>query len=718
MTGIRFIAGTLVSFALSVGAFAADVRTIQFSQKLEPPAGQTFTRFADRVAIDGADIIVIARYQGGQSALLYQRASGSSRFTYRSTLLTFADPQEDLQVRMKNGIAVVKFGAHEWIFEKSGSSYVPGEAATSLDHPGGVAISGNRILFGGDGCDYDGVVYQKGGDGRWQITGRLDDDQGQCVTEGLAVELNYDYAVLHAPGAPQATTWRRNGSALAWVSAGNLPINAEVAATSAPFALQNATLVTPASYVFRREGGAWSPKGRVVPVDYGMGTGNATAVKYRDGVLATAEHWTPNYANRVYLYQEMAPAQFEHLAVLDVVMDDFDISGRTVVVAVPGPNNDDGTPSSAYRTSVIFTLPDPLAATDTIATGFEDGDASDFSVVSGQFAVEQREYSRVLAQNSNSGYNVALVENSDAANYQYIEAIIGPTSVTPEGWRGLIARYTDANNYYYVAIRENGSGGLYRRLNGVNTLVKNWAGSPGQQRVSLRVDTQSVVVTAFGVNVAVAVDPSARRGRAGLVTYHAGADFDEVLVNTAGPTTLLSKWFLSDSDIPARREGREFSRIGGDWQYIEPSPDILEGYQQRDPGRSAFAFIGTPVRNQEIDVSVRVDAVSSPTGAWVGLLGRYVDARTYYYATVGNNHRAEIRKSVNGVVTLLAATSRAVDLSQFNTMRFRLVDEQLQLFLNDERVLSVYDGDIAEGAHGLATNRSAATWQYMKVEQP
>jgi hypothetical protein len=71
------------------------------------------------------------------------------------------------------------------------------------------------------------------------------------------------------------------------VPAGALTINSEVAATSAPFALQNSTVVTPASYVFRREGTAWTAKGRVVPADYGMGSGNASAVKYRDGVLVT-----------------------------------------------------------------------------------------------------------------------------------------------------------------------------------------------------------------------------------------------------------------------------------------------------------------------------------------------------------------------------------------------------------------------------------------------
>jgi hypothetical protein len=282
----------------------------------------------------------------------------------------------------------------------------------------------------------------------------------------------------------------------------------------------------------------------------------------------------------------------------------------------------------------------------------------------------------------------------------------------------LIARYADANNYYYASVRQNGTGRLYRRIDGVNTLVGSWSGGAGPQRLGLRVDTEQVIVTVNGKTATVVADRTAPRGRAGLVTYHAAADFDEVLVNASGTTRLLAKRFMPDADIPARPVGREFSRIGGDWQYVAPDAWSLEGYQQRDPSRSAFAFIGAQVRNQEIDVSVRVDAVSSPTAAWVGLLGRYVDAQTHYYATIRNSGRAEIHKRVNGVVTLLASTRHALNLAQFNKMQFRIIDEQLQLLLNDRRVLSVYDGDIAEGAHGLATNRAAATWEYMFVDQP
>lgn len=714
MKGMHVLAGTLTSLALSVCGWAADVRTINYSQILERPPGQTFTQFARNVAIDGADLIVLATHDGGQSALLYHRASGGYRFTYSSTLLTF-EARDRMQVRMKNGIAVIQFGDREWIFERSGGRYVPGVAASPLNHPGGVAISGNSILFGGDNCGYDGVIYQKGTDGRWTITGRLDDNQGSCVPEGLAVELNYDTALIHSPGTPEVTTWRRSGTALDWVTAGALQVPAAVAATSGPFALQNSTVVTPGSYVFRREGNTWTAQGRAIPADYGMGSGNARAVKYRDGVLVTSENWLPEPGQAgVYVYLETTPGCFEHVAILPAYsgtylqVTDHDVSGRTVVMGISGSGGN----------VLTFTLPEPLAAPDPIVTDFEDGDASDFSAVSGQFAIAARGSNHVLAQTNTTNFSVALAQDSDAAYLQRVEAKITPAYGSTDGWVGLIARYTDANNYYYVAVRKNGTTGLYRRRNGVNELLRDLPGGPAGQIVRLIASADEVQVSVNNQYRASVRDTSLPRGRAGLITYHAGADFDDVVITATNQVWLIYKRFTPDSDVGVTRRGREFNTIGGDWQYRETNPPYIEGYLQRDASRSAFAFVGAPVRNQEIETAFSIDAVSSATGAWVGLLGRYVDSQTHYFATVGTNGRVEIRKRVNGVVTLLGFASRAVNVGDVFIMRFRLVGDQLQLFLGDRQVLSVRDDDIPAGAHGLATNRAAATWTYLYVKQP
>jgi hypothetical protein len=161
----------------------------------------------------------------------------------------------------------------------------------------------------------------------------------------------------------------------------------------------------------------------------------------------------------------------------------------------------------------------------------------------------------------------------------------------------------------------------------------------------------------------------------------------------------------------------EFDHIGRGWVLYEPDGQI-HGLRQTDPNRSAYAFIGGHVRNQETDVSFGINQVSSETAAWVGMFGRYVDARTHYLAILRVTNRVEIRKTVNGVVTVLAAANYPVARDRFQEARFRLVEDQLQLFVGTTLVLSARDDEIPAGKYGVATNRAAATWDHIFVTQP
>ena len=708
---------TIAAFlALAYASMAwADVHTIRPSQILEPPPGQTFTHFARNVAIDGASIIVLATHAGGQSALLYQRSSGSSRFTYRKTLLTFVYPRERMQVRMKNGIAVVHFGDRAWIFERIGNSYVVAQTATPLRHPGGVSISDHSILFGGDDCDYDAVVYEKRTDGIWAITGRLDDNQGQCHPEGRGVELHYGYALLQEPGDRRVNAWRRNGTALDWLPAGALFANVSDGVVRR-IALQRYTAVTPGSQVNVREGNSWPVKSYAFPLDFGA-AGLAHDVTWRDGVLITTHTWPPSQFAKPYAFIETAPGFFEHVAILDTAYGtiDHDISGRTVVAAV------EGAPSWGLHQAAVFALPEPLAAPAPIPDDFEDRDTSDFTFASGQFALATRGSNDVLAQTATSGLSLALVNDSDWNYYQRIEAEIAPTFGAADGWVGLVARYVDANNYYYVAVRNNGTFGIYRRLNGVETLIREGTSAgPLPSRVQLIVDDDEISVY-INQQFAVAhfpIDRSLPHGRAGLATFRATADFDDVHVAATGPRQLLRNLYSPDGDFVITDVTPFTNTIGGDWQLQRDSNGFINALQQLDSSRTAYATIGGQARSQEIDVFSQINSVSSETAAWVGVFGRYVDQSTHYQAILRVTNRVEIRKTVNGVVTVLAAANYPLARDRYQSVRFRLVEDQLQLFVNRTLVLSARDDEIPQGQFGIATHRATATWSQVFVKQP
>jgi len=723
MKVLRILAGTLASVVLLSPAWA-DVRTLNPSFILMPPTDRTYTTFGQAVAVNGNSIIVVAAYDGGQAALLYRQTNGHWNFS--RVLTSVAGPPVRTSVRMKNSIAAVQFGDAISVFEYAAGDYVPGPTAAPIRHPGGLAISGNSILIGGDDCDYDAVVYQKGTDGIWTITGRLDDNAGECSPQGLDVELHYNYALVRVPSTNEVHAWRRNGTALAWVRAGDLNVPPDIPTFDAAPALQNSTAVTPGNVVFRRSGTTWAQQGLVKPVDYAMGTVAENDLKYRDGVLLTAEFWPESYPAHPNAYLETSPGKFEHFAILKTDYRrtlSFDLSGRTVVAATERING----PSAGLHEVLVYALPAGLRAPPPISNDFEDHDISDFSFSTlsgaGQYTLATRGTDDVLDMNhANGGLGVALMEGSETSDFQSVVADINPTFALTRGWVGLVARYIDANNYYYVAIRRDRSFGLYRRLNGVDTLIGDGT-SLGDQptRVILTVHSAGIRVwirpqdtSNTDVAFVTSTDTTLGHGRAGLVTYAARADFDDVTFTATEEIHLASK----DADIYGIDHGQPFNERGGNWQFLEDNDGYRYAISQDDTSGYALATVGTPVASQHIGLLVRVDSFgSSDQGAWVGILGRYVDPQNYYYVAVRNSSQVLLRKKVNGVITTLASANVTINPGWQYGIGFRLVDDLLQVSAFGV-VLSAHDSDIPAGLYGVGTYRAAATWWNFSVIQP
>ena len=114
-----------------------------------------------------------------------------------------------------------------------------------------------------------------------------------------------------------------------------------------------------------------------------------------------------------------------------------------------------------------------------------------------------------------------------------------------------------------------------------------------------------------------------------------------------------------------------------------------------------------------------VDAfAASQQGAWFGLLARYVDANNHYYVTVRSTGQVQIRKVVNGVITVLGTASFSAVPGRYYDVRFLLINDQLQLYVDGALVATAHDGAIAGGKYGLATYRAAARWENFAVLQP
>ncbi len=714
-----FALASLVLSSLCAPTALADVRTIAPAQVLVRPATPTFTRFGDDVAIDGRQIIVLATHAGGQQALFYRRDT-NGQWAFRRVLVSRTGAVVHADVAMKNGIAAIQFGDEISLFELSNGDYVRATSVAPIRHHGGLAISNSRVLIGGNNCDYDAVIYQKNTAGSWDISGRIDDNQGECLaaSDHYDVELNYDYALLHAPYSSEARAWRRNGSAVEWVPSGALVFPDDELITNGSWALQGATAVAVNGAIFRRSGtSTWVRQGTAISIDRDDGGPATYKAVYRDGVLVTVENAKYQLFPRVYI--ESSPGQFEHVATLATydAMSSWiaDISGRTVVSAA----QDYGALRTEVRVSI---LPAQLRAPPTIVNDFEDRDISDFTFSGGQFTLATRGSDDVLVQNSASGLAVGLLTESDWTDDQRIEAHVTPAWGVAGSWVGLVARYTDADNYYYVTMHQTGYS-IRKRVNGVESVLHEsyfYNTRPPTFRAQMIVIRNTIYVD-FGFQQGTTiVDNSLVRGRGGVATWLARADFNNVLV---APTDQYYPLFSRTYGYLGYDSESGLEELSGTWNnrwLCDPDGEhcYLAGLSQTNTAGNAFAVIGTPITSQSIEAIVRLDAfAASQQGAWFGLLGRYVDERNHYYVTLRSSGQAQIRKIVNGVVTVLGSVNLATTPGDVKHLHFVIVEDQLHLYVDHQLIVTAHDRDIPRGRYGIATYRTVATWEEFRVEQ-
>ena len=185
-----------------------------------------------------------------------------------------------------------------------------------------------------------------------------------------------------------------------------------------------------------------------------------------------------------------------------------------------------------------------------------------------------------------------------------------------------------------------------------------------------------------------------------------------------------SRIFLFERGYGVTGNDREsgMHELSGTWEIREEGDEevqYLTGLSQLDASGNAIAVIGTPVANQDINATMRVDAFApSGTGAWVGLLARYVDAQNYYYVTMRATGQIQIKKFVNGVITVLGSSNFTPVLGTYYRVRFLVINDQLQLYVDDALVATAHDRSIASGMYGIATYRAKANWDSFSVMQP
>ena len=737
---------TLLALLIACGTLtAAQARPLQIEEKsrIERP-NSSLDYFGELLGLDGDDaLITVGQYfekepwdelddEYRYELWLFRRVNNvwTPVRVVLTTSIGWPDIRAGAGLAMKNGVAA--FAPGPAILEKINGDWLrPQVIRTGSSGPGRhVAIDGGRIFYGGSDSTFQGTLIEKNSStGVWQDTSHMYGEYrgGDIEFYGRDVDLSGDRAVVYSPyseGPPMRPTpnvaiFQNFGGTTGWAndsgigSTTDAPIGGEVEILGDDI-FSNAYLGT---HVFRRQAnGEWPKVDSLQPLTSHLG-GSAAYRMHKSDLFIMQNNF--NYdrdAWVVNVFAKVANGSYDHVATLvsskGGSLGEFAISGRSVIAAC---YDGDGVVEACY-----FELPTSLTQPARVQDTLSGSTPTGWTLSAGsQFSIVQSGVSRVLRQTEtvSPATHTAVLTASNWTN-QSIQADIRPTAFNGnDRWVGLAAHYRDASNFYYVTLRSSGSVALKKIVNGVFSTIASAPIEVGINR-TYRVRLESVGtrqrVYVNGVPMLDADDTAIPSGRAGLLTYRAAANFDNVIVSpTATATLYVGAPDFNDGLWTYSGAGQWNTTISGDL------PDSLK-YMQSSLAGDARAVIGVATDDQSVDVRARATTFAGGSGGdrWFGAIARYSNETNYYYFSLRSSNTLSLRKVINGEVTVLRSAPLPVVPGRRYRLRLEAVGSQLRAYVNGTLWLETTDTSHARGQTGIVTYRTAAEFDDYRAIQP
>lgn len=606
---------------------------------------------------------------------------------------------------LENGVAAFSTNSGLHIFELVSGTWVSrnvvgasGQSTVDLD------FDGVTLLASDGSCSTAARAFARQANGSWQAQGDL---VGQAACDEyfrreLAVSgsraLVFEDGPYTSTPNDEVRVFERSGGV--WLPGSTLPPPPTPDLLFGPaLALRGdvAMVAGNGTHVYRRDGSGFVHAGQIPLLVYALDRPYATDIAIGPQ-FALQTYPGPSTANDVAVLQPNSTGGYDHVATLGGAFDQYslNICARRVVTTTAGGS------------VMVYDLPQSFTPSTATLHDFENG-TQGWTARTGQFAVAQSGSTRVYRQSSLAGDAVAV--NSADLKATLITADVRPTAFDGNTrWVGLIARYIDENNMYYVTIRANNTVSIRKIVNGVVTDLRTYwpqVEVGKNYRVSFEV-VGSRLRFYDGERVVDAYDPdnSLPHGRAGVRTYRATADFDNVIIT---PVPLME--------------------LGGGARYSHISFfDIVDGswttsgiFDLEQASTSGIARIlhGQPTDDQVVKVAARLNSIGTPSGShWIGAVVRYTDPSNYYYVTLRSSNELSLRKLVNGVITELARVPFTVQAGQSYRLRIEAIGAKLVVYVNDQVRLQATDSSHTQGRSGMVTYRAAASFSGYEAWQP
>lgn len=206
-----------------------------------------------------------------------------------------------------------------------------------------------------------------------------------------------------------------------------------------------------------------------------------------------------------------------------------------IVVSQPGMNSPTPTPTATATptpTPIPTTTPTPTAGGSLFSDNFEDGNAAGWTNVNGTWSVVT-DGTYVYKNTNTVGESLTYAGQSTWTNYT-VEAKVKLYNSGSTVGAGVVARYTDSNNYYMFRVHEGSDKAqLYKKIGGSFTLLNEGAVTINPNTtytLKLVLNGSSLTGYVDGVQKVSITDSGLTGGRIGARGYDASFGVDEVVV--------------------------------------------------------------------------------------------------------------------------------------------------------------------------------------------
>jgi hypothetical protein len=172
---------------------------------------------------------------------------------------------------------------------------------------------------------------------------------------------------------------------------------------------------------------------------------------------------------------------------------------------------------------------------------------------------------------------------------------------------------------------------------------------------------------------------------------------------------------------PVRQDDFEQTNAGADWEPVAGSSFsvVVSGnwhvYRQTNVAGNAASFLPASESNDQALQAEVTPRSFSGSDRWFGIATRQTDMGNYYYVTARSSGHIDLKRMVNGAFTTLASAPYPITVGRKYRLRLESIGTSHRVFVDDQLLLTAYDGALRHGRAGVIMYRTSADYDNVVI---